>query len=103
MKMHLIFLTNRLRVASRREERQERQDKSLREFCAASSRNGIMPEVLTNSDSRFIEKESRHYRDQCQHWHGRAYHRSYWDCWVLQRCRNQDGCQNLGCSHSSHY
>ncbi len=34
MKMHLIFLTNR-------QERQERQGKSLREFGAASQRNGI--------------------------------------------------------------
>jgi len=34
MKMHLIFLTNR-------QERQERQGKSFREFGAASQRNGI--------------------------------------------------------------
>ncbi|YAG13391.1 hypothetical protein NSTC745_02714 [Nostoc sp. DSM 114161] len=34
MKMHLIFLTNR-------QVRQERQGKSLKEFGAASQRNGI--------------------------------------------------------------
>ncbi|WP_292706683.1 hypothetical protein [Nostoc sp. NMS2] len=41
--MHLIFLTNR-------QERQERQGKSLREFGAASQRNGITPDFSQQYD-----------------------------------------------------
>ncbi|MBD2681958.1 MULTISPECIES: hypothetical protein [Nostoc] len=43
--MHFIFKTNR-------QERQERQGKSLREFGAASQRNGIREERQENSNKR---------------------------------------------------